>query len=62
MTKAAPQARDALARLHPDILQTDHNAISKGVNSMTLRSIARAAWYQDAKLARILIYKSTLGA
>eukprot|EP00959_Pyramimonas_sp_CCMP1952_P124574 2604987-Pyramimonas_sp.AAC.1 len=29
---------------------------------MTMRGIARAAWCQDAKLARALIDKSTLGA
>eukprot|EP00959_Pyramimonas_sp_CCMP1952_P234683 4903552-Pyramimonas_sp.AAC.1 len=62
MITAAPQARDALARLHPDILQSDRNAISKEVNPMTMRSIARAPWYQGAKLARSLIDKSTLGS
>ena len=62
MTLAAQKARDALIMIQPSELKDDDPNILCEARAMTLRSIARAVWYQDWKTAKLLANDTTAGA
>eukprot|EP00959_Pyramimonas_sp_CCMP1952_P228340 4774366-Pyramimonas_sp.AAC.1 len=59
MTAAAQKARRALAPIHPPEVRGDDLSISCEARAMILRSIARAVWYQDWRLASLLANDTT---